>query len=327
MNKFIMMVGLPASGKDYWIKEYLRATNEKYIVLSSDEIRKELYGDEEIQGEPKEVFDLLYKRLKSALLRGQNIIYNATNTRVKNRCTALELVKQYKDYIIYAEIMATTLVQCYQNNCNRERKVPEDVIINMYMNWEPPHYFEGFNRIEVNYPFIKPYIQYDEVLKNMKKISHDNPWHEFSIGTHISVASKKVKKDLNSNKIYVLGKGNQLEDYYRKVLLWGVKLHDIGKPIVKDFKDSKGNPSEVAHYYHHENVGAYEYMFYLCEKDYYDPANPEFDPNIAAAIAYHMRPFQWKNDKTAEKYKKLWGFKFYNVINLLHYYDELSEKN
>jgi predicted kinase len=320
------MVGLPASGKDYWIQDFLKYSKEKYTVLSSDKIREELYGDEATQGNPNEVFNLLHKRLKQSLLRGENVIYNATNTRVKNRKPALDIVKSFKDYIIYAEIMATTLQQCYHNNERRERQVPQGVIKNMYMNWEPPHYFEGFNRIEINYPFIKPYIQYSDSLKEMKKISHDNPWHEFSIGTHISIAAKNCKKDLKSNKIYVLGKENPLEDYYRNVLLWGIKLHDIGKPLTKEFKDSKGNPSEVAHFYHHENVGAYQYMFYLCEKDYYDLFHPEYDSNIAAAIAYHMRPFNWKEPKTAEKYKNLWGYKLFNVINLLHYYDEAAEK-
>lgn len=326
MNKFIMMVGLPASGKDYWIKEFLKGVDEEYVVLSSDEIRGELYGDESEQGNPTEVFNLMHKRLKSALMLGKNVIYNATNTRVKNRAPALEIVKKYKDYMVYAEIIATTLPQCYHNNMKRERKVPREVIKRMYMNWEPPHYFEGFNRIEVNYPFIKPYLIYNDELKKMKKIPHDSPWHDFNIGTHINIAAKNAKKALNKGEVFICDENDALKSYYEKVFLWGIKLHDIGKPKVKQFKDKKGNPCDVAHYYNHEYVGAYEYMFYLCEKDYYDPAAPEYDSNIAAAIAYHMRPFHWEKESTKEKYRKLWGNRLFNVIMAIHYYDENAEK-
>ena len=33
--------------------------------------------------------------------------------------------------------------------------------------------------------------------------------------------------------------------------------HDCGKPYVKSFTDSKGNPCEQAHYYQHQCVGAW----------------------------------------------------------------------
>ena len=42
MPNCYIMIGLPASGKDYYIEKY-RKENE--IVVSSDEIREELFGD------------------------------------------------------------------------------------------------------------------------------------------------------------------------------------------------------------------------------------------------------------------------------------------
>lgn len=325
MNKFIMVIGLPASGKDTWIKQFLKASDEKWTVLSSDEMREELYGNEAIQGNPQEVFSKLNKRLKSVLVRGDNIIYNATNIKVRDRRPALELVKPYKDYMVYGIIIATTLPQCYQNNRKRERQVPQNIIKKMYYHYEPPHPFEGFNKIEVVYPFIKPYIYYKDKIKDLKKISHDNPWHEFSIGTHMNVAAKLWKKDRNKTTFF--HKDYPLEEYYKDVVEKALMLHDIGKEKTKAFFDSKGNPSDVAHFYHHANVGAYDYMFYTLENDYYDPLHPEFDPNIAAAIAYHMRPFDWKDEKTKEKYKKLWGNKLFRVVELINIYDGRAEKN
>ena len=40
-------------------------------------------------------------------------------------------------------------------------------------------------------------------------------------------------------------------------LLIAASLHDIGKKFVKDFKNSRGEPSEIAHFYNHQNVGSY----------------------------------------------------------------------
>ena len=323
MNKFIMVIGLPASGKDTWIEQFLKASNEKWTVLSSDKMREELYGNEAIQGDPQEVFGKLNKKLKSALMRGENIIYNATNIKVKDRRPALKLVKTQKDYMVYGIIIATTLPQCYQNNRKRERQVPQNVIKKMYYHYEPPHPFEGFNKIEVVYPFIKPYIQYKDKIKDLMKISHDNSHHKLTVGKHINRAVKIYKKDKKGLMFFY--KDYPLEDYYKDVVEKALMLHDIGKEKTKTFINSIGEETNEAHFYRHENVGAYDYMFYLIDKDYYDPMHPEFDPNVAAAIAYHMRPFSWHNEKTHDKYLKLWGEKLFRVVELVHCYDEFSE--
>jgi hypothetical protein len=55
--------------------------------------------------------------------------------------------------------------------------------------------------------------------------------------------------------------------------------HDIGKPYVKAFVDSKGNACETAHYYQHNCVGAW--MSY----------GLEYSPFGAWLISVHMDPF------------------------------------
>mgnify|MGYP003291478402 CR=1 FL=1 len=56
--------------------------------------------------------------------------------------------------------------------------------------------------------------------------------------------------------------------------------HDIGKPYVKAFVDSKGETCEYAHYYQHQCVGAY--MFYGFN---------DITPYTAWLISTHMEPF------------------------------------
>lgn len=44
MPKFIMMVGLPGSGKSTWAKEYVKTSENETVILSSDAVREELFG-------------------------------------------------------------------------------------------------------------------------------------------------------------------------------------------------------------------------------------------------------------------------------------------
>ena len=58
MAKFIMLIGLPGSGKSY-IAEKTKAKMKSVLVVSSDEIRKELFGDENDQQNPEKVFETM----------------------------------------------------------------------------------------------------------------------------------------------------------------------------------------------------------------------------------------------------------------------------
>lgn len=58
MPTFVLMVGLPASGKSTYAQEL--AEEMRAVICSSDAIRKELFGDENSQDNNEEVFKLLH---------------------------------------------------------------------------------------------------------------------------------------------------------------------------------------------------------------------------------------------------------------------------
>ena len=70
--EFIMFVGIPGSGKSYMAEQYAQ---RGYHVHSSDAIRKELFGDESIQGKATQVFDLLLKRVRQDLSQGISCVW------------------------------------------------------------------------------------------------------------------------------------------------------------------------------------------------------------------------------------------------------------
>ena len=85
-----MFVGLPASGKSYYTRKLAKKTGAS--IHSPDDIRRELYGDERIQGDRNTVFNTLHSRMKSVweiTLKGSDMfllrllkICSGTSTRL-----------------------------------------------------------------------------------------------------------------------------------------------------------------------------------------------------------------------------------------------------
>ena len=97
----------------------------------------------------------------------------------------------------------------------------------------------------------------------------------------------------------------------------GALYHDIGKMYTQSFDDDN-----IAHYYSHANVGAYLYVLNM-----FGTANERYIINNAFVINYHMRPFTWTEDKTREKYRKIFGDEKYNVLMLLNDCDKKGSRD
>lgn len=137
MNKLYTMVGISGSGKSTIANQIPNA-----IVISSDAIRKELYGAEEIQGNGKQVFDLVYKRIGEELAKGNDVVFDATNLTPKARNAVFRFTAEH-----IAVFVNTSLDDCLKRNAARKRKVPEEVIYRMYNNLIFPRRAEGFKMI------------------------------------------------------------------------------------------------------------------------------------------------------------------------------------
>lgn len=144
-NVLIVMCGLPASGKSTY-SEWL-AINANFHRICPDLIRKDLYGDENIQGDGKKVFSIAHYQMKELGSIGGNVVFDATNINRKRRT---ELVKQMRPYfdIIICKWFHTPYDVCYHRNKARERKVPNEVLCRMFMNFEKPTKDEGFDIVE-----------------------------------------------------------------------------------------------------------------------------------------------------------------------------------
>lgn len=298
-----VLVGLPASGKSYFSEELSKQTGAE--VFSSDELRKEMYGDVNDQKHNAKVFHELHKRIKECLRSGKDAVYDATNIKSKTRRGFLRELGNIDCYKKCA-IMATPYEQCLENNRNRERKVPEFVIEKMYRSWNTPFWFEGWDFIELKYwADSKRSIDAFYLVTSLLGFDQDNPHHSLTLGEHMLKAYNLARE------------GNDLDVSYAAL------LHDIGKERCKMYADYKDRECEYAHFYSHENVGAYDVLFF----DFYRHQDDDMILRVSALINLHMRPYAWEknnNEKLKDKYEKLWGEILYHRVIMLHEADKAA---
>ncbi len=261
--KLIMLCGLPSSGKSTYATK-LNIKIENSIILSSDALRKELYGDENNQEHNVELFDTLNKRTVEALNNGITVIYDATNITRKSRAGILSICPKF--VVTECHIVWNTIEACIMFDEQRERTVGKDVINRMVKRFQAPYYDEGFSRIEVIFPPTftdEVSMVYSTRAICDMDIPHDNPHHIHNILKHCS----RTAKYLNNYK-------NNMNN---PDLNFAAVVHDVGKPYVKSYLNAKGEQSKYAHYYQHQCVGAW--MSYGFKRT---------NPYVAWLISTHM---------------------------------------
>ena len=262
--KLIMMCGLPGSGKTTYAK-LLAANRGDAIHLSSDAIRKELYGDESVQGNSDEVFSLMHDRMLNALNRGVDVVYDTTNITRKSRKLTLDLCPTFvrkECCVVWDDIE-----ECIQKDSQRDRTVGKEVIDRMAKAFQAPYYDEGFEYVAVIQPPRHNVGTYMAMQREKMSIPHDSPHHTRDILSHCFGACQ-----------YVIEHTGQFDEDLSMAAMY----HDVGKPYTKTFTNSKGELSEEAHYYGHQSVGAWIS---------YGITTPYNSVHLAWLISTHMDPF------------------------------------
>jgi hypothetical protein len=182
----------------------------------------------------------------------------------------------------------------------------------MYKNFDIPFYNEGWDDIKIWYndkEYKSAYGFWLDFIFANRDFDQESKWHTKTLGDHCRECSS-----------YVLDNTADFDGNTSVSMVIAAGLHDCGKLFVKDFHDSRGNVSEYAHYYNHENVGSYNSLFY---------GKDGFADNllVAALIRYHMVLHFFKDwkQKTIDKYEKeftshkyLKEMKFYEALKILH---------
>ena len=261
----VIMIGVAGSGKSTYIENLRKNTNKVTFSFESDAFRKMMYGSlEEGNKHNEEVFKKMNEEFLgmiewcNRLEVDSTIFYDATNINRRRRRNLYKEIKRLKcDTNVIAVMNFATLETLMENNDKRpeEKKVPVDVIMNMYKTIQVPRigadcdeigatgerFFDGYPMYNIDEIFE---LCTPKLAKELSRIreSHENPHHLESISEHIDLCLWN-SKDINLEM--------------QRVALF----HDLGKSLCKEVKDDG-----VARYLGHATVSAYYYMNYIYSK-------------------------------------------------------------
>ncbi|WP_289139828.1 AAA family ATPase [uncultured Brevibacillus sp.] len=283
-NKLIVLAGIAGSGKSMWAK--VIAKKERATIVSTDEIRQQLFGDEDRQKRTAQVFYEVYSRIEAELASGKNVILDATNLDREKR---MKVISKFPDPLKECYYLDVPYALCVERNQARKRTVDERILSKMRKNFHFPIRSEGWDHLHLlheaapypisNAEFVELVASeptYEELCEKLSSVpvfqemfgfNQENPHHQHTLCKHT---------------YHVLDYVNAFYTEHDKFLMQVVALfHDAGKPFCKTYKPLKGHYS----YYGHEYVSAQIACHFLKELGFED----DFIFQVVNLIQMHMK--------------------------------------
>lgn len=291
MAKITMLVGVAGSGKSTYAEELKK---QGAVVVSSDAIRGEMWGDENEQKDPQKVFQECHRRIKANLRAGKWVVFDATNLSARRRESFLRDIGKLADCKECVVFITPPDIIMYRMK-TRERKVPVEVIYKQLCGFQCPLEYEGWDYIRVKWDDTCVYESMGDYILECYRTPNDNKNH----------STDTVADHIDASSLYFAVNYGYRKDVEVDLIVEALKYHDIGKPQTKVFCNSKGEPTKDAHYYGHQNYSAYIYLMTafntVAEKGDVDRVC-----KIANLIQFHMEHF-FRSPESLEKFYKKTG--------------------
>lgn len=151
--ELIMLIGLPASGKSFWLKENV-PDEDAYIASTDDFIEKKakelgITYDQAFHDYIKEATKEMHEGIRHAVKHDKNIYWDQTNLTVNSRRKKLSTIpNKYLKKAIYFVVDEDVLSERLHRRAIKEGKsIPERLIKNMSDSYVHPTLDEGFDVI------------------------------------------------------------------------------------------------------------------------------------------------------------------------------------
>lgn len=132
--KILILIGIPASGKSTWAKEYVRK-HENWVRVNRDMFRLMLKDAQMCEPKIEDMITTLtHSTIETALMRKQNVIIDNTNLKQKYLDEIIDKFK-YSANIEY-QLFDISLSKAIERDNAREAKVGEGVIKKMYGDYK-----------------------------------------------------------------------------------------------------------------------------------------------------------------------------------------------
>lgn len=137
-----ILIGIPGSGKSTLARK-LAEEQAGAILVSTDELRRELLGHIRNKTQDAMIFSEARQRTQRALQEGFSVVYDATNVTRSARRPFLEIARELQVPVLAAWVDCRKEV-AQQRNRAREFPVPDHAIDEMLHDLEDPTTVEGF---------------------------------------------------------------------------------------------------------------------------------------------------------------------------------------
>ena len=152
-SRLWLMVGVPGSGKTTWIQNHRKFFAEDNAVISRDQIRFSLLGEnDEYFSKEDEVWLEYVKQAKNSISTNVDTILDATHLNASSRGKILRALKDVlKNVEINVIVIDVDLNTALERNELREGRsyVPRGIIRRMALQFTIPTLEEGFDHIYI----------------------------------------------------------------------------------------------------------------------------------------------------------------------------------
>jgi len=165
MQKLILGIGIPASGKTTALKAF--AEKNDYVYLNQDDIRTKMAINAADQSKNKEVWDEAMKIMFNSFADGKTVVFDGTFTKPEQRSDFIRVVRNRGLDKIVGVFVDTPLEVAKERNINRDRVVPEHAIERMheFVKYFKPGTKDGFDSLftlNENQELIKAEVKYED---------------------------------------------------------------------------------------------------------------------------------------------------------------------
>jgi len=133
-SKILILVGIPASGKSTWAKEFI-SENENWVRVNRDDFRMMLKDSQICDNKVESIInDLEFSAIENSLYRKMNVIVDNTNLRPKYIKSFINKFK-YRAEIDF-KLFDISINKAIVRNSERDNSVNNEVIIKMYERYK-----------------------------------------------------------------------------------------------------------------------------------------------------------------------------------------------
>ena len=201
MRKIHILSGPAGVGKSTFINNNKNNTD---IVISSDAIQKELHGELSPTGNGSDVFEEMFKRLKTAIQSDSDadVYYDATNLGRKRRMNLYNHIKSWdtkEQYEVVIDVLHKPYDQIIEQNNQRQglEHVPESKILEMYRSLQIPRIGLDCDSFTINAPDIS---EYQAEINHRINEPHNSPYHDETLFEHIQMTIDGAKASQSEHK-------------------------------------------------------------------------------------------------------------------------------